>query len=30
MKEITNWLGQTMEYEGTLGSAIAKHQITNF
>ncbi len=30
MKKIINWLGQTMEFEGKLSSAIAKHEITNF
>ena len=30
MKRIVNWLGQTMEFEGNLSSAIAKHEITNF
>ena len=30
MKKIVNWLGQTMEFEGNLSSAIAKHEITNF
>ena len=30
MKRIVNWLGQTMEFEGDLSSAIAKHEITNF
>lgn len=30
MNKIVNWLGQTMEFEGTLSSAIAKHEITNF
>ena len=30
MKRIVNWLGQTMEFEENLSSAIAKHEITNF
>ena len=30
MKKIVNWLGQTMEFEENLSSAIAKHEITNF
>ena len=30
MKTIVNWLGQNMECEGSLSSAIAKHEITNF
>lgn len=30
MNKIVNWLGQTMEFEGTLSSAIAEHRITNF
>lgn len=30
MNKIVNWLGQTMEFEGNLSSAIAKHEITNF
>ena len=30
MKKIVNWLGQTMEFEGNLSLAIAKHEITNF
>lgn len=30
MKKITNWLGQDMEFEGKLSSAIANHKITNF
>ena len=30
MNKIVNWLGQTMEFEGNLSSAIAKHKITNF
>ena len=30
MNKIVNWLGQTMEFEGNLGLAIAKHKITNF
>ena len=30
MKKIVNWLGQTMEFQGNLSSAIANHEITNF
>ena len=30
MKNILNWLGQEMEFEGNLSSAIANHEITNF
>lgn len=30
MKKIVNWLGQEMEFEGKLSSAIANHTITNF
>lgn len=30
MNKVVNWLGQTMEFEGKLSSAIAKHEITNF
>lgn len=30
MKKILNWLGQEMEFEGNLSSAIANHEITNF
>ena len=30
MKRIVNWLGQTMDFEENLSSAIAKHEITNF
>ena len=30
MNQIVNWLGQNMEFEGSLSSAIAKHEITNF
>ena len=30
MNKIVNWLGQTMEFEGNLSLAIAKHEITNF
>ena len=30
MNKIVNWLGQNMEFEGDLSSAIAKHEITNF
>lgn len=30
MNRIVNWLGQTMEFEGNLSLAIAKHEITNF
>ncbi len=30
MNKIVNWLGQTMEFEGKLSSAIAKHKVTNF
>ena len=30
MNKIINWLGQTMEFEGNLSSAIAEHRITNF
>ena len=30
MKKIVNWLGQTMEFQGNLSSAIARHEITNF
>ena len=30
MNKITNWLGQNMEFEGNLSSAIANHKITNF
>lgn len=30
MNKIVNWLGQNMEYEGNLSSAIAEHKITNF
>lgn len=29
MNKIVNWLGQNMEFEGNLSSAIAKHKITN-
>lgn len=29
MKKIINWLGQEMQFEGTLGQAIANHKITN-
>lgn len=29
MNKIVNWLGQNMEFEGNLSSAIAKHEITN-
>lgn len=30
MNKIVNWLGQTMEFDGKLSSAIAQHKITNF
>lgn len=30
MNKIVNWLGQDMKFEGSLSSAIAKHEITNF
>ena len=30
MNKIVNWLGQNMEFEGDLSSAIANHKITNF
>lgn len=30
MNKIKNWLGQTMEFEGNLSLAIAKHEISNF
>lgn len=30
MNKIKNWLGQTMEFEGNLSLAIAKHKISNF
>ena len=30
MNKIVSWLGQTMEFDGKLSSAIAKHKITNF
>lgn len=30
MNKIANWLGQTMEFEGSLSKAIANHEITNF
>ncbi len=30
MKKILNWLGQYMEFEGNLSSAITRHEITNF
>lgn len=30
MNKIVNWLGQNMKFEGSLSSAIAKHEITNF
>ncbi len=30
MNKIKNWLGQIMEFEGNLSSAIAEHRVTNF
>lgn len=30
MNKITNWLGQDMEFEDDLSSAISNHKITNF
>ena len=30
MNKIVNWLGQDMEFQGNLSSAIANHKITNF